>query len=88
MIYLAGAASLPLNSEELCNSAGTNPDGGLPFHRCTPRGPLALPGPESRYGSRSTRRVPKNPLALLPGTSLGVEQPSETKALAPSRWNS
>jgi hypothetical protein len=56
MIYLAGAASLPLNSEELCNSAGTNPDAGLPFHRRTPRGSLVLPGPKSRYGSRSTRQ--------------------------------
>lgn len=56
MICLAGAPSLPLNSEELCNSAGTNPDGGLPFHRRTPKGSPALPGPESRYGSRSTRQ--------------------------------
>lgn len=62
MICRAGVTSLPLNSEEFCNSAGTNPDAGLPFHRRTPEGSLALPGPESRYGSRSTRRVPKNPL--------------------------
>lgn len=62
IICRAGAASSPLNSEELCNYAGTNPDAGLPFRRCTPRGSLALPGPESRYGSRSTREVPKNPL--------------------------
>jgi len=56
MIYLAGASSLPLNSVELCNSAGTNPDGGLPFHRRAPKGLPASPGPKSRCGSRSTRR--------------------------------
>lgn len=56
MIYLAGASSLPLSSVELCNSAGTNPDGGLPFRRRAPKGLPASPGSKSRCGSRSTRR--------------------------------
>jgi hypothetical protein len=56
MICLAGATSLPLNSEEFCNSAGTDPDAGLPFHHRAPEGVPALSGPESRYGSRSTRQ--------------------------------
>jgi hypothetical protein len=77
---LAGGTSLPLSSEELGDSAGTNPDGGLPY-AAGPR------GARWRYRDRSLgaglarrRGVPKNSLGPAAESESRTEQPREAKA--------
>lgn len=85
---MAGGASLPLSSEELGDSAGMNPDDGLPFHPWAPKGPGATVAEATVRVSLEAEGFRGTPWRPAAENESRAEQPFEFKASVPSGQSS